>query len=952
MEIPKGYNPKDTEKWYKFWEEWGYFTPSDFTKPAYSIVIPPPNVTGSLHMGHALNNTIQDILARFKRMQGFNVLWLPGTDHAGIATQNVVEKDLAKEGIKREDIGRDEFIKRVWEWKGEYGNKIIEQLKKLGCSCDWTRLRFTMDEGLSRAVREVFIRLYKEGLIYQDNYIINWCPRCQTAISDIEVDYKEEDGFLWYIKYPINPKSEIRNPKSDFIIVATTRPETMLGDTAVAVNPADERYKDFIGKGIVLPLLNREIPIIADSFVSCEFGTGAVKITPAHDPDDFLVGARHNLAQIKVFDEKGVMNEEAGIYQGLDRFEARKKIIEDLKDSGLIEKIEPYKYNLGHCYRCHTVIEPYLSKQWFVKMKPVVEPAIVAVIEKRVEFIPENWEKVCLEWMGNIKDWCISRQIWWGHRLPVYYCKTCMKQNEKTVKSQESRVKSQESMDKINSMDYRLWTMDKKGIIVSINKPDKCPICGSSELQQDKDVLDTWFSSALWPFSTFGWPNETNDLKTFYPTSVLSTGFDIIFFWVARMIIMGLKFMVDVPFHKVYIHGLIRTEEGKKMSKSSGNIIDPIDIIEKFGCDSLRFTLSSMLSAGRDILIKEERIEGYRHFMNKLWNAGRFILISRGSWVGGRGSWVGGRGSGVGSQGSGGRNPKTLAEKWIFVRLNQVIKEVTDSLEEFSFNQASLSLYSFFWHEYCDWFLELEKEELKHRKEEVCSLLVESFSIILKLLHPFIPFITEELWSKFNKGSIMIEGWPKLSPYPLSWCIEAIERMERVKEVIFQIRNIKSIMGIPINKPIDVFIKREKPTFLDDEIRYLSKLGYVQNLTIDEKIERPKGAVLIVVFDIEIYILFLGIDTKKEKERLIKRKDEIEKELERTVNKLLNKEFLSKAPPGVVKKEKGKGYILLVEIEKIIETIAVIDENTTNEYKDVINEIRKIIYAISVDEDS
>ncbi|HAW49751.1 TPA: valine--tRNA ligase [bacterium] len=875
MEIPRAYNPKETEKWYKFWEENGYFTPSDSTKPAYSIVIPPPNVTGSLHMGHALNNTVQDILARFKRMQGFNVLWLPGTDHAGIATQNVVEKMLLQNGIKREDIGREEFLKRVWEWKEEYGNKIIEQLKKLGCSCDWTRLRFTMDERCSLAVKEVFVRLYKEGLIYRDNYIINWCLRCQTAISDIEVDYKEEDGFLYYLKYPI--KNE-----TDFVVVATTRPETMLGDTAVAVNSEDYRYKNIIGKTAILPILNRELPIIADSFVKIDFGTGALKITPAHDANDFIIGKRHNLSQIKIFDEKGIMNEEAGPYKGFDRFEVREKIVDDLKNDELIEKIEPYKYSIGHCYRCRTIIEPYLSKQWFVRMKPLAEPAISVVSEKKVEFIPDNWKKTYLEWMENIKDWCISRQIWWGHRIPVWYCQGML--------NQECRMQD--------------------GVIVSVDTPSVCPHCGFQELVQDDDVLDTWFSSALWPFSTMGWPKDSNDLKTFYPTSVLSTGFDIIFFWVARMIMMGLKFMNDVPFHKVYIHGLIRTDEGKKMSKSSGNIIDPIDVIERFGCDSLRFTLSSMLSAGRDILISEEKMESYRHFMNKLWNAGRFILMN------------------LEEKTMKKIEPKTLAERWIFTRLSKVIDEVTKAIDNYSFNAASLSLYNFVWHEYCDWFLELEKEELKHRKEEVCSLLIESFSIILKLLHPFIPFITEELWSKFNKGSIMIEEWPKPSLYSLSWCVEAMERMERVKEIIIQIRSIKSIMGIPINKPVDVFIKREKPTFLDDEIRYLSKLGYVQNLTIDEKIERPKGTALIVVFGIEIYIMFLGIDTKKEKGRLIKRKNVVEKELEGIVNKLSNKEFLSKAPLSVVRKEKRKRYILLVEIEKIIGAISAIDESS------------------------
>ncbi|MEW6679651.1 MAG: valine--tRNA ligase [bacterium] len=801
LEIPKSYEPKEEKELYAFWEQGGYFTPSSSSKPPFSIVIPPPNVTGSLHMGHALNNTIQDILVRFKRMQGFNVLWLPGTDHAGIATQNVVEKAIAKEGKKREDLGREEFLKNVWSWKKEYGNRIIEQLKRLGCSCDWTKLRFTMDEGLSRAVREVFVRLYNEGLIYRDNYIINWCPRCQTAISDIEVSYNEMDGFLYYIKYPL------KECEMDYIVVATTRPETMLGDTAVAVNPDDERYKDLIGKMAILPLANREIPIIASSFVQMDFGTGALKITPAHDPDDFVIGKKHNLFQIKVIDERGMMNENAFSYRGLDRLEARKRIVEDL--GNLIEKIEPYKYNLGHCYRCHSVIEPYLSKQWFVKMKPLAERGISCVLEKKTRFIPDNWEKIYLEWMGNIRDWCISRQIWWGHRIPVWYCKDCGE------------------------------------TMVEIKDPVECK-CKSKNIFQDEDVLDTWFSSALWPFSTMGWPEETSYLKTFYPTSVLVTGFDIIFFWVARMIMMGLKFMDDVPFRDVYIHGLIRTEEGKKMSKSSGNIIDPLLLIEKYGCDSLRLTLAAMCSAGRDILIKEERIEGYKHFMNKLWNAGRFILMNLDK------SPIPNLQSPI---------PKTLAEKWIFIRLSQVIKEVTNCLEEFSFNQASSSLYSFFWHEYCDWFIEIEKDELKKRKGEASYLLRESFCVILRLLHPFIPFITEKLWMMFKKQSIMASEWPK--PFIIEEDKDALQKMELVKEIVVKIRNTKAIMGIP-NKSISCFIKSREFEGKD----YIKRLANVE-LSFNETIEKPEKSVVLVASGIEIYLI-MDIELEKQKQRLDK----------------------------------------------------------------------------------
>ncbi|MEW6103113.1 MAG: valine--tRNA ligase, partial [bacterium] len=648
------------------------------------------------------------------------------------------------------------------------------------------------------------------------------------------------------------------------------RPETMLGDTAVAVNPDDERYKSTIGKKALLPIANREIPIIADSFVKMDFGTGALKITPAHDPDDFIIGKKHNLSQIKVIDERGMMNENSFSYKGLDRNEARKRLIEDL--GCLVEKIEPYKYNLGHCYRCHSVIEPYLSKQWFVKMKPLAEKGISCVLEKKIRFIPDNWEKIYLEWMGNIRDWCISRQIWWGHRIPVWYCQ----------KMQNAKCKMQ------------------NGMIVSIDTPEVCPYCGSKELVQDNDVLDTWFSSALWPFSTLGWPKETDDLKTFYPTSVLVTGFDIIFFWVARMIMMGLKFMDDVPFRDVYIHGLIRTETGKKMSKSSGNIVDPLLLIEKYGCDSLRLTLSAMCSPGRDILIKEERIEGYKHFMNKLWNAGRFILMNLGiETTDNRGQRAEGRGQRA--------EPKTLAEKWIFTRLNQVIKETNAYLKEFSFNEASSSLYSFFWHEYCDWFLEIEKDEFKERRKEALYLLKESFCIILRLLHPFIPFITEKIWMMFFTQSIMKEEWPKPS---INEDKDSLQRMEIIREIVVRIRNIKAILGIP-NKLIPVFIKSREFEGKD----YIKRLANCE-LSLDEKIERPEKSVMLVASGIEVYLI-MDIEIEKEKQRLDKNLKKLDMELERTRLKLKNQQFLQNAPEDIIEKERAKEGEIIRDIEKI-----------------------------------
>jgi valyl-tRNA synthetase len=867
MNIPKTYEPHAVEKkWYKYWEENNYFyADTNSSKKPFSIVIPPPNVTGSLHMGHALNNTLQDILTRFKRMQGYNTLWLPGTDHAGIATQNVVEKQLQQQGLTRQDLGREKFIQRVWEWKREYGDLIIEQLKRLGASCDWSRTRFTMDEGLSKAVREVFVSLYEQGFIYRDYYIVNWCPRCQTALADIEVEYRTINGYLDYIKY-----EGVNEDQS--VIVATTRPETMLGDTAVAVNPHDIRYKDLIGKEVILPILNRRLKIIADDFVDTEFGTGVVKVTPAHDPNDFEIGKRHNLQQINILNPDATMNENAGPYQGLDRYECRKNLVEDLKAQGLLIKREDYSYAVGHCYRCDTIVEPYLSQQWFVKMKEIAKPAIDAVKAKKVEFIPKSWEKTYFEWMENIKDWCISRQIWWGHQIPVWYCQKC------------------------------------KATLVERQDPSACRKCGSDELIQDQDVLDTWFSSALWPFSTLGYPDNTKDLDTFYPTSVLSTGFDIIFFWVARMIMMGLKFMQDVPFKQVYIHALIRDAEGQKMSKSAGNVIDPLDVIDRYGTDALRFTLSIMAVQGRDILLSEERIEGYRHFCNKLYNAGRFILMNLDDYT---------------KCQIPDANDLSLADRWILTRLNQIIDQVTNSLESFYFNESAQTLYDFIWHEYCDWYLELTKPELGGKRRKIVQdLLVITFEAILRLLHPFMPFITEEIWQKlpaFKKvNSIMIADWPTVNPDQID--LEAIKDMELIKEVVTGVRTIRSEMRIAPRQKLKTLIIKTKPSgVLKENVEYITLLTNTNEVIFNPKAIKPDVSAIIIVKGIEMYLPLEGIvDLGKEEERLSKELSKVEKKLKLVQAKLANEDFITKAPDEVVRKEREKLEDLISKRDKLL----------------------------------
>ena len=859
--LSKVYEPHGSEaRWYKYWLDRGFFRAEDnSSKPSFSIVIPPPNVTGVLHMGHALNNVLQDIVIRFKRMQGYNTLWMPGMDHAGIATQNVVERELAKEGITRHDLGREKFIERIWEWKATSGGAIINQLRRLGCSCDWSRERFTMDEGLSRAVREVFVRLYKDGLIYQGNYIVNWCPRCHTAISDLEVKYKEEEGSLWHIRYPLSDKT-------GEIIVATTRPETMLGDTAVAVNPNDKRYMDMVGKELILPLVGRKIPVIADYHVSMEFGSGAVKVTPAHDPNDFAIAERHNIEVIKIMDGNALINERGGIYQGQDRYQCRENIIKDLEKEGSMAGKQPYVHNIGGCYRCGTDIEPIVSRQWFIKIKPLAKVASVAVTKGKTKIIPSSWEPTYFEWMNNIRDWCISRQIWWGHRIPVWYCDGCGE------------------------------------TIASVKDPDKCPSCGETVLRQEEDVLDTWFSSALWPFSTVGWPDKTRALKTFYPTSVLITGFDILFFWVARMMMMGLYIMKKVPFRHVYLHALVRDENGEKMSKSRGNVIDPLEMIEKYGADAFRFTLAAFTAQGRDVRMSEERIEGYKFFVTKIWNATRFSLMNLEDYQAGAYTEI----------------PvadESLPDRWIKARLNTVTAEVVSALEEYRFNEAATSIYQFVWHELCDWYLELIKPVLYGKKSPAEKLATQHtlFTVLqatLKLLHPFMPFVTEEIWQTMVKDgtSIMVSEFP--SAVNGREDSDARGKMGLIMEVITKIRNVRAEMNIAPPKRIKVIIsvpEEELRTVLEMGRDFIVDLARLETLDIGTNIEEPKGAATGVVGPIKIFVLLEGIiDIAAERTRLEKEMTKMAKELTMVSKKLANRDFMAKAAETAVKKEEGK----------------------------------------------
>jgi len=873
--LAKTYNPKEVEeRWYKYWEENDLFKANAKSdKSPFSIVIPPPNVTGSLHMGHALNNTLQDILCRYKRMKGYNVLWQPGTDHAGIATQNVVEKDLALKKTDRHQIGREQFIELVWEWRKKYGGIIINQLKRLGGSCDWSRERFTMDEGLSKAVREVFVSLYEENLIYRGDYIINWCPRCHTALADLEVEHEDTDSFLYYIRYPFE------NQKGS-LTIATTRPETLLGDTAVAVNPEDERYGNLSGLNVLLPVLNKPIPVILDKYVDKEFGTGALKITPAHDLNDFEIGNAHGLERIKVIDESGKMNELSGPYQGMDRFECREKILDDLKNSGLLEKIEPYRNAIGHCYRCKTMIEPLLSKQWFVKTAPLAEKAIAAVKDGKTKIVPENWERVYFEWMNNIKDWCISRQIWWGHRIPAWFCQECGE------------------------------------VIVAKEEPKICTRCKSTNIQQETDVLDTWFSSALWPFSTLGWPDSTDELKAFYPTSVLVTGFDILFFWVARMMMMGLHFMGDIPFRDVYIHALVKDDQGQKMSKSKGNIIDPLVVLDSFGTDSFRFTLSVLAAQGRDIRISEERIAGYRNFMNKIWNAARFSLMNLKDC----------------KSPSINADALTLADTWIMSRIGVVADEISSHIDDYKFNDAASITYQFVWHEFCDWYLEMVKLELyskdQKRIEVAQSVMQTVLSGVLRLLHPFVPFITEEIWQRMphTEGSIMIAQFPQGTDFISDE--ESIKEMDLIKEVITGVRNIRGEMNIPPKKDVKIIIdvkrKKEKEIFKNN-LSYITNLAKVESVELVSDMEKPDSSATYVFSDIQVHVLLKGlINYDDERKRIYKGIKKIEKEMEMSKKKLENSDFLNQAPSHIVENVKEKVQHMSMKLEKLHQNLTIL----------------------------
>lgn len=877
-ELEKVYSPHDVEdRWSKIWIEQGVsiapLHPNG--KATFSVVIPPPNVTGTLHLGHALNNTLQDIIVRHRRMQGDATLWVFGTDHAGIATQNVVERQLAAEGKSRYDLGREEFIKRVWQWKEESGGTIRSQLKKLGASLDWSRERFTMDEGLSKSVREVFVSLYEDGLMYRDQRLIHWCPRCQTSLSDLEVDYHETNGSLWHIRYFFEGDPE------HFLTVATTRPETLLGDTAVAVNPEDERYKHLIGKTLVVPFVNRLIPVIADSYVDKEFGSGVVKITPAHDFNDFEVGKRHNLERINVLNETGHMNENAGQFQNQDRFAARKEIVKLLEEAGQMEKIEAHKNKVGHCYRCKTVVEPYLSMQWFVKAEPLAKPALEAVKSGKTRFFPEHWSKTYYAWMENIKDWCVSRQIWWGHRIPAWYC-------------------------------------GEGHVTVTREDPKACSTCHSKEIAQDPDVLDTWFSSALWPFSTLGWPDKTELLKTYYPTKVLVTSFDIIFFWVARMMMMGLKFMGEVPFQDVYIHALVRDAQGQKMSKSKGNVVNPLELMEKHGTDALRFTLTAFAAQGRDIKLDEHRVEGYRNFCNKIWNAARFLYSTALPVVK----------SGKEIETA---QAQTEEDQWILVELSKCSETVSQAISEYKFNIAANALYNFIWQIFCDWYLELIKSRLYsegENKAQCAKFALKIFDGILRILHPVMPFISEELWQKLpdRPGSIALSQFPQaLSKDELQKFEQAAQRTELMKEIVSSIRNIRAETGV--NPKEKILAKIKTSAKLQSEIQLLipriQELGKISELTFIS--DTPSDAVskgLAAAGELAIFIPLSGlIDIDKEKARLQKKLDKTEKDISLLSNKLQLPSFMENAPDELVaetKEELAKRQKQKSEIEEAL----------------------------------
>ncbi|APC78691.1 valine--tRNA ligase [Clostridium botulinum] len=872
-EMAKTYDPKEfEERLYKNWEEKSYFTPEvDENKKPYTIVLPPPNITGKLHLGHALDDTLQDILMRTKRMQGYSTLWLPGQDHASIATEVKVENELLKEGIVKKEIGREAFLEKVWEWTDEYRNKIRNQIKKLGCSLDFTRERFTMDEQLDKAVKHFFVKLYNEGLIYQGNRITNWCPKCKTALSDAEIEYSEHEGHFWHVKYPVVGSDE-------YLEIATTRPETMLGDTAVAVNPKDERYAHLVGKTLMLPLVNREIPIVADDYVDMEFGTGAVKITPAHDPNDYQVGKRHNLPEINVMFDDGRINYKETRYHEMDRYEARKAIVEDLKNEGFLVKIKEHNHNVSCHDRCNTVIEPIISKQWFVKMEELAKPAIEVVKNKKVKFVPERFDKTYFNWMENIQDWCISRQLWWGHRIPVWYCKDCGE------------------------------------VIVVTEEPTKCPKCNSEKLQQDNDVLDTWFSSALWPFSTLGWPDKTPDLKYFYPNNTLVTGYDIIFFWVARMVFSGLYCMDDIPFDTVLIHGIVRDSEGKKMSKSLGNGVDPIEVIDEYGADALRFTLVTGNAPGNDIRYYPERVEAARNFANKIWNASRFVLMNLDK--------------DLMDKYKDNKN-YTIADKWILSRLNTVVKEVTENIEKFELGIASQKIYDFIWGEFCDWYIELVKPVLYGEDEQskgiAFNVLHKVLETSLQLLHPIMPFITEEIYTHLytEYESIVISKWPE---YEESLNDEKSEKdMEYIIEAIKSIRNVRTEMNVPPSRKAKLMIylteNEAEGSFKEGEV-YFQKLASASEVSFLENKEISDKNVSVVTRGAEIFIPLLElVDIEKELERLNKEKEKLEKEIDRVEKKLANEKFVSKAPESVVNEEREKGEKYKAMLKSVLESL-------------------------------
>ncbi len=873
-ELEKQYDPKSVEdRIYQMWLDGHYFhAKREEGKKTYTIVIPPPNITGQLHMGHALDNTLQDILIRFKRMQGFDTLWIPGTDHASIATEAKIVEAMRKEGVTKADIGRDGFLERAWKWKEQYGGRIIEQLKKMGSSCDWDRERFTLDEGCSKAVKEVFVKLYDKGLIYRGERIINWCPHCHTSISDAEVEYEEQAGFFWHLRYPFADGS-------GYLELATTRPETLLGDTAVAVNPEDERYKALIGKKLILPIVHREIPVIADSYVETDFGTGVVKITPAHDPNDFEVGLRHNLEVVNVLTDDAKITDDYPAYAGLDRYEARKKIVEDLEKEGALVKVEPYTHNVGTCYRCGTTVEPKVSKQWFVKMEPLAKPAIDAVKKGDTKFVPQRFEKVYFHWLENIRDWCISRQLWWGHRIPAWYCDDC---GEITVSKEDAK---------------------------------KCAHCGSTHIHQDPDTLDTWFSSALWPFSTLGWPEMTEDFKHYYPTNTLVTGYDIIPFWVMRMMFSGLEQTGEVPFDTVLIHGLVRDSQGRKMSKSLGNGVDPLEVIDKYGADALRFSLATGNSPGNDMRYIPERVEASRNFANKIWNAARFILMNLEK----------------GEVKDLNCLKLAVEDKWILTKFNALVCEVTENLEKFELGLAVSKLYDFIWDIFCDWYIEICKSRLfadnKEEKDTACSVLTYVFNGTLALLHPFMPFITEEIWQSMPHlgEALMISPWPvfdKNLDFP-----EEKEDFEKIMGVIKAIRNRRAEMNVPPSKKVTVNIETELLSVFSAGIPYICRLAYASEVNIAKEVSHDKS-ISIVCEKANVYMPMKElVDVEKELERLSKDRQKALVDKEFFEKKLNNAGFMAKAPEKVVEAQR-EGF------KKAEEKIAKIDE-AINEMKNI-----------------